>query len=74
MWAHAFRDNKYYAAVDTNNGTESLNKALKYSYLPRRKSLTEDIKVLEHERFEVFKTDGGKHVINFNVPECTCKD
>ena len=35
-----YRDNNYYAAVDTNNGTESLNKALKYSYLPRRKSLT----------------------------------
>lgn len=40
MWAHAYRDSRYYAAVDTNNGTESLNKALKYSYLPKRKSLT----------------------------------
>ena len=40
MWAHAYRDSSYYAAVDTNNGTESLNKALKYSYLPRQKSLT----------------------------------
>lgn len=40
MWAHAYRDSNYYAAVDTNNGTESLNKALKYSYLPKRKSLT----------------------------------
>lgn len=139
MWAHAFRDNKYHAAVDTNNGTESLNKALKYSYLPRRKSLTlsgiatllvdrflpdmwqkyifhnykiseeyrayskdvpdylkgrpkhiilhclerkskshkftkEDVILLGHGRFEVLKTGGGKHVIDFNVPECTCKD
>ncbi len=40
MWAHAFCDSQYYAAVDTNNGTESLNKTVKYSYLPRRKSLT----------------------------------
>lgn len=40
MWAHAFRDSAYYAAVNTNNGTEALNKALKYSYLPKRKSLT----------------------------------
>ena len=40
MWAHAFRDNVYYAAVDTKNGTEALNKDLKYSYLPKRKSLT----------------------------------
>ena len=39
-WAHAFRDSSYYAAVDTNNGTESLNKTLKYSYLPKRKSLS----------------------------------
>ena len=41
MWAHAFFcDSVYIAAVDTNNGTEALNKALKYSYLPKRKSLT----------------------------------
>jgi len=38
-WAHAFRDTSYYAAVDTNNGTEALNKMLKYTYLPKRKSL-----------------------------------
>ena len=140
IWAHAFRDSQYYAAVDTNNGTESLNKALKYSYLPRRKSLTlsgianllidrflpdmwqkyifhnyklsedyraysenipdylkgrprsvifhclerkakchkfteEDIKVLEQGgKFEVFKGDGGMHMVDFNVPECSCKD
>ena len=37
MWAHAFCDSVYYAA---NNGTEALNKALKYSYLPKRKSIT----------------------------------
>ena len=29
----------YYAVVVTNNGTESLNKALKYFYLPKHKSL-----------------------------------
>ena len=40
MWAHAFCDNVYYAEVDTNNGTEALNKAFKYPYLPKRKSLT----------------------------------
>ena len=43
-WAHAFRDTTYYAAVDTNHGTEALNKALnkalKYSYLPKQKSLS----------------------------------
>jgi hypothetical protein len=26
--------------VDTNNGTEALNKALKYSFLPRKRSMT----------------------------------
>ena len=31
-WAHAYRD--------LNNGTEALNKVLKYGYLPKRRSLT----------------------------------
>ena len=38
-WADAFHDMAYYAVVVTNNGTESLNKALQYSYLPKQKSL-----------------------------------
>ena len=139
IWAHAYRDNTYYAAIDTNNGTESLNKALKYSYLPKRKSLTlsgiatllidrflpdmwqkyifhnyklseeyrnyskdipdylkgrpksvifhclerkakchkftkDDIKEVMDGMFEILKSDGSKHLVNFNVPECTCKD
>jgi len=130
----------YYAAVDTNNGTEALNKALKYSYLPKRKSLTlsgiasllmdhflpdmyqkyvfqnykiseeyraysdnippylkgrpksiilhclqrklkchkfsmEDIIMLDGGSFEVHKTGTEKkYVLNFQKPECTCKD
>lgn len=39
-WARCFRDDKYYGAIDTNNDTESLNKALKYSFLPRKKNMT----------------------------------
>ena len=39
-WARCFRDDKYYGAIDTNNGTESLNKALKYSFLPQKKNMT----------------------------------
>lgn len=39
-WARAYRDREYHAAVDTNNGTEALNKSLKYSYLPKRRSMT----------------------------------
>ena len=39
-WARAFRDREYHAAVDTNNGAEALNKSLKYSYLPKRHSMT----------------------------------
>ena len=38
-WARAYRDTTFHNCVDTNNGTESLNKALKYTYLPRRKQL-----------------------------------
>ena len=40
LWARAFRDNKFYAAVNTNNGIESLNKLLKYSFMPRKKAMT----------------------------------
>lgn len=40
MWARAYRDREYHAAVNTNNGTEAQNKVLKYSYLPKKKSLT----------------------------------
>lgn len=40
LWARAFRDSKFHAAVNTNNGTESLNKLLKYSFLPRKKQMT----------------------------------
>ena len=39
-WAHAYRDSRYYGAVDTNNGVEALNKVLKYGYLPKKNSLT----------------------------------
>ena len=35
-----YRDATFHCGVDTNNGTEALNKALKYSYLPRHHSLT----------------------------------
>ena len=38
-WARAYRDTTFHNCVNTNNGTESLNKALKYTYLPRRKQL-----------------------------------
>ena len=40
LWARAFRDSEFHAAVNTNNGTESLNKLLKYSFLPRKKAMT----------------------------------
>ena len=36
-WARAFCDQENLAAVDTNNGVQALNKALKHSYLPKRK-------------------------------------
>lgn len=36
-WARAYRDEKYHAAIDTNNGTEAQNKLFKYSFLPQKK-------------------------------------
>ena len=38
-WARAYRDTRYHAAVDTNNGTEAQNKLFKYSFLPRQKKI-----------------------------------
>ena len=35
-WARAFREDQFHAAVETNNGIEAQNKALKYAYLPRK--------------------------------------
>lgn len=40
LWTHAYRDEVYHAAVDTNNGVESQNKMLKYNFLPRNTRLT----------------------------------
>ena len=34
-WARAFRDASFHDCINTNNGTEALNKALKHTYLPR---------------------------------------
>lgn len=39
-WARSYRDTAYHAAVETNNGTEALNKLFKYQYLPRQKRMT----------------------------------
>ena len=39
-WSRAYRDDTYHAAIDTNNGTEAQNKLLKYSYMPKQKSMT----------------------------------
>lgn len=40
LWARAYKDRDYHAAVNTNNGTEAQNKVLKYSYLPKKKTMT----------------------------------
>lgn len=39
-WARAYRDSVYHGAVDTNNGTEALNRVFKYKYLPKQKHMT----------------------------------
>lgn len=39
LWVRAFRDREFHFAVNTNNGTESLNKVFKYHYLPRKKKM-----------------------------------
>lgn len=39
-WARTYRDQTFHEHINTNNGTESLNKALKHTYLPREKKAT----------------------------------
>ena len=39
-WAHTFRDQVFHASINTNNGAEALNKVLKYSYLPRKRTMS----------------------------------
>ena len=39
-WARAYRDDQNHAAVETDNGTEAINKLMKYRYLPRWKNIT----------------------------------
>ena len=39
-WARAYRDDQYHAAVETNHGTEAMNKLMKYRYLPCQKNIT----------------------------------
>ena len=59
------QDDKHYGAIDTNIGTESLNKPLKYSSLPRTKNMT---------------LTGLVNTIDFGAasgegtPSCSCKD
>lgn len=40
LWARAYRDQTYHAAINTTNGVESQNKLLKYNYLPRKRNAT----------------------------------
>ena len=37
--SRAYHDDTYHAAIDTNNGTEAQSKLLKYSYMPKQKSM-----------------------------------
>ena len=43
-WARAYRDGSYHAAVNTNNGAESLNKVLNKVQFPSKKEILDTIK------------------------------
>ena len=59
LWARAYRDREYHAAVNTNNGTESQNKVLNITtilveeYLPdaHRKYIFQNFQQSSHYRF-----------------------
>ena len=82
-WARAYRDVSYHAAVNTNNGAESLNKVLKYSFLPRKKSLTlsrtvslliDDFLPICHQKylFQNYKQSSQYRSYNSFVPDYLC--
>ena len=45
--SRAYRDRDLHAAVNANNGTEALNKVLKYNYLPHNKNMTLSALIVE---------------------------
>ena len=82
-WARAYRDGSYHAAVNTNNGAESLNKVLKYSFLPRKKSLTlsktislliDDFLPISHQKylFQNYKQSSQYRSYKSFVPDYLC--
>ena len=69
MWARAYRDQTYHAAINTTNGVESQNKLLKYSYLPRRKNTTlSQLAILLYEEF-VPETHHKYLYLNYQMSE-----
>ena len=69
MWARAYRDQTYHAAINTTNGVESQNKLLKYSYLPRRKNTTlSQLAKLLYEEF-VLETHHKYLCLNYQMSE-----
>ena len=51
LWARAYHDQTYHAAINTTNGVESQNRLLKYSYLPRRKHIISHLATVLYEEF-----------------------
>ena len=82
-WVRAYRDGSYHAAVNTNNGAESLNKVLKYSFLPRKKSLTlsrtisliiDDFLPISHQKylFQNYRQSSQYRSYKSFVPDYLC--
>ena len=69
LWAQAYRDQTYYAAINTTNGVESQNKLLKYSYLPQRTRITlSQLATLLYEEF-VPETHHKYLYLNYQMSE-----
>ena len=60
LWARVYRDDHYHIAVDTNNGVETMNKTLKYNYLPKGKNITGIITSSDNFGRRVFARDASK--------------
>ena len=77
-WAHCYRDSSYHAAVETNNGIEAQNKALKYKFLSRKSVSLSCIATIILERFLLeqhrnylflnFQMDPSYRAYNTHIP------
>ena len=69
LWARAFCDQTYHAAINTTNGVEYQNMLLKHSYLPRKKNLTlSQLVIMLYDEF-IPESHHKYHYLNYRMSD-----